>query len=128
ITNLKGYLSTYKFLKHALVVSDACETGSAFCITNSQIKDPGDCKKTDAVKNPSFQVFTSSNSESSSDESLFAETFCNFLKSNPDKCLPVERVAKKVIETVVKEQKQKPTFGIIPGLNNQNGSFYFIKN
>jgi tetratricopeptide (TPR) repeat protein len=128
ITNLKGYLSTYKFLKHALVVSDACETGSAFCISSTQIKDPGDCKKTDAVKNSSFQVFTSSNSESSSDESLFAETFCNLLKSNPDKCLPVEKVAKKVIETVEKEQKQKPTFGIIPGLNNQNGSFYFIKN
>jgi tetratricopeptide (TPR) repeat protein len=128
ITNLKGYLSTYKFLKHALVVSDACETGSAFCIANSEIKDPGDCKKIDAVKNPSFQVFTSSSSESSTDESLFAETFCNLLKSNPDKCLSVEKIAKKVVETVSKEQKQKPSFGIIPGLNNQNGSFYFIKN
>lgn len=127
ITNLKGYLSTYKFIKHTLVVSDACETGSAFCINESQIIDPGDCKKSDAVKKSSFQVFTSSNSESSSDVSIFANTFCNFLKNNPETCVPIEKITKKVVETVEKEQKQKPTFGTIPGLNHQGGSFYFIK-
>jgi hypothetical protein len=128
ITNLKGYISTYKFLKHVLVVSDACETGAAFCENNiNNIKDPGDCFKSKASQKRSAQVFTSSNTESSADESVFADSFANVLSGNTESCISIEKLVKKVGESVQKIQNQKPTFGIIPGITDENGSFYFMR-
>lgn len=128
ITNLKGYISTYNFLKHVLVISDACETGPAFCENSiKNLKDPGDCSKSQAIEKRSAQVFTSSNTESSADESIFADSFANVLSGNSEKCLSIERLVKKVQESVQKIQNQKPTFGIIPGITLEKGSFYFMR-
>ena len=127
ITNLKGYLSTYPFLKHVLVVSDACETGAAFCVELKETNDPGDCVKSDAVSRKSAQVFTSSSNEKSSDISIFNETFCSILKNSPEKCIPIERIRGHVIKSVTNIQNQVPKFGTIMGLEQDKGSFYFIK-
>lgn len=127
ITNLKGYISTYPFLKHMLVVSDACETGAAFCVESGPSADPGDCFKSDAVSRKSSQVFTSSSNEKSSDVSIFNETFCSILKNSPDKCVPIERIRQHVVKSVTNIQNQVPKFGTIMGLEHDKGSFYFIK-
>jgi tetratricopeptide (TPR) repeat protein len=127
ITNLKGYISTYKLLKHVLVVSDACETGPAFCNSDIASTDPGSCEKSDAINLTSSQVFTSSNSEQSSDISIFADSFSNILINNNLKCLSIERIKEEVTTTVNSNQKQKPKFGSITGLENKGGSFYFMK-
>lgn len=127
ITNLKGYISTYKLLKHVLVVSDACETGPAFCNSDIPSPDPGSCEKSNAVNLTSSQVFTSSNSEQSSDISIFADSFSNLLINNNFKCISIERIKEEVTSTVNSLQKQKPKFGSITGLENKGGSFYFMK-
>ena len=127
ITNLKGYISTYPFLKHVLVVSDACETGAAFCVESKETVDPGDCLKSDAVSRKSAQVFTSSSTEKSSDVSIFNETFCSILKNSPEKCIPIERIRGHVIKSVTNNQNQVPKFGTIMGLEQDKGSFYFMK-
>ena len=127
ITNLKGYISTYKLLKHVLVVSDACETGPAFCIPDVTNTEPGPCEKSNAINLTSSQVFTSSSSEQSSDISVFAETFCSILSTNETKCLSIDNIKNTVTSTVIKNQKQKPSFGKITGLEDKGGSFYFMR-
>ena len=127
ITNLKGYISTYKLLNHVLVVSDACETGPAFCNTTGAGTDPGSCETSDAINLVSSQVFTSSNTEQSSDISVFAESFCKILETNSAKCISIEKIKNEVTNAVTSSQKQKPSFGKISGLEHKGGSFYFMK-
>jgi tetratricopeptide (TPR) repeat protein len=127
ITNLKGYISTYKFLNHVLIISDACETGSAFCANENDSPDPGDCMKSDKARLQSAQVFTSSNKEKSADNSLFANIFCGILSANTDPCIPIEKIRTKVSKTVTLNQSQRPMFGHIQGLEHKGGSFYFMR-
>lgn len=126
ITSLKGYLSLYK-LRHTLVISDACETGPAFYLAMRGENIPKDCNDWEATKLKSAQVFTSSDREKASDNSIFTKTFANVLNSAPDKCISIEKIKEKVTSAVELNQKQKPKFGNISGLEDQNGTFFFIK-
>lgn len=126
ITSLKGYLSLYK-LRHTLVISDACETGPAFYLAMRGENIPKDCNDWEATKLKSAQVFTSSDKEKASDNSIFTKTFANILNNAPDKCISIEKIKDKVTSAVELNQKQKPKFGNISGLEDQNGTFFFIK-
>jgi tetratricopeptide (TPR) repeat protein len=126
ITSLKGYLSLYK-LRHTLVISDACETGPAFYLAMRGENTPKDCNDWEATKLKSAQVFTSSDREKASDNSIFTKTFANILNNAPDKCISIEKIKEKVTSAVEQNQKQKPKFGNISGLEDQNGTFFFIK-
>lgn len=126
ITSLKGYLSLYK-LRHTLVISDACETGPAFYLAMRGETIPKDCNDWEATKLKSAQVFTSSDKEKSSDNSIFTKTFANVLNNAPDRCISIEKIKEKVTSAVELNQKQKPKFGNITGLEDQNGTFFFIK-
>ncbi|MFN4930233.1 MAG: tetratricopeptide repeat protein [Bacteroidota bacterium] len=126
ITSLKGYLSLYK-LRHTLVISDACETGPAFYLAMRGENKAVDCGNWESTKLKSAQVFTSSDREKSSDNSLFTKTFANILNNAPDKCIPIEKISDKVTKAVEQNQKQRPKFGNISGLEDQNGTFFFIK-
>ena len=126
ITSLKGYLSLYK-LRHTLVVSDACETGPAFYLAMRGENKPIDCNDWENTKLKSAQVFTSSDREKASDNSIFSKTFANILVNAPDRCISIEKISEKVTSAVEQNQKQKPKFGNISGLEDQNGTFFFIK-
>jgi tetratricopeptide (TPR) repeat protein len=126
ITSLKGYLSLYK-LRHTLVVSDACETGPAFYLAMRGEPKTVDCNSWELTRLKSAQVLTSSDKEKSSDNSIFTKTFANILNNNPDRCIPIEKISEKVIPVVEQNQKQKPKFGYISGLEDENGTFFFIK-
>lgn len=126
ITSLKGYLSLYK-LRHTLVISDACETGPAFYLAMRGESKPKDCNDWEATKLKSAQVFTSTDREKASDNSIFTKTFAGILKNSPDHCISIEKISEKVTATVELSQKQKPKFGNISGLEDQNGTFFFIK-
>jgi tetratricopeptide (TPR) repeat protein len=126
ITSLKGYLSLYK-LRHTLVISDACETGPAFYLAMRGENTPKDCNDWEATKLKSAQVFTSSDREKASDNSIFTKTFANVLNNAPDKCISIEKIKEKVTSAVELNQKQKPKFGNISGLEDQSGTFFFIK-
>ena len=126
ITSLKGYLSLYK-LRHTLVVSDACETGPAFYLAMRGEPKVVDCNSWELTRLKSAQVLTSSDKEKASDNSIFTKTFANILNNNPDRCIPIEKISEKVIPVVEQNQKQKPKFGYISGLEDENGTFFFIK-
>jgi hypothetical protein len=85
------------------------------------------CDDWEVTKFKSAQVLTSSNKELSSDNSLFTQAFANTLNNNPNDCISIEAVTLKVLGIVKQNQKQTPKFGKIKGLDDENGTFFFIK-
>ncbi len=128
VNNLRAAIQSYTLLKHILVVSDACESGPAFymAMRDDEIQNKA-CDDWNVTKFKSAQVLTSSNRELSSDNSLFTQAFANTLNNNPNNCVSIEYVAQKVLGIVKQNQKQTPKFGKIKGLDDENGTFFFVK-
>ena len=126
ITSLKGYLSLYK-LRHTLVISDACETGPAFYLAMRSDPKAVNCQDWESTRLKSAQVFTSSDREKAADNSIFAKTFANILNNNPEKCIPIDKISERVTIAVEQNQKQRPKFGNISGLEDESGTFFFIR-
>jgi len=128
INSLKAAMQSYSsVITHTLVVTDACESGPTFyqaMRSGLKIRDCGDWK---ATKFKSSQVFSSAGYELASDNSQFTKTFANTLSYNPNSCIPIESIVKKVTSAVARNKQQKPQFGKIDGLADENGTFFFIK-
>jgi len=127
INNLRASMQAYTMLKHVLVISDACESGPAFYMAMRDELTPRVCDDWEVTKFRSAQVITSSDKELSSDNSLFTQAFAHTLNNNPNDCISIETVALKVMGVVKQNQRQTPKFGKIRGLDDENGSFFFIK-
>lgn len=128
INALKAGLLTYSAdLTHTLVVSDACESGPSFADVMREDPPQRKCDDWEAVQMKSSQVFSSAGYELASDHSQFTHTFANMLGNNPNTCLPIESVVAKVTEVVQKQGRQSPKFGVIAGMGDENGTFFFIK-
>lgn len=126
VNTLRASLQSYKDIVHFLVVSDACETGPAFLLAMRGSSDKS-CDNWQATKLRSAQAFTSAGFELASDVSVFTKTFAKTLKYNTDKCLPIEKVVQTVTQAVKQNQMQAPRFGKIDGINDENGTFFFIR-
>ncbi len=126
-TNLKGYLGSYKNLKHTLVVADATETGPAFYLAMRDIDKPRECGDYKATKLRSAQVLSAAEPERNNESSLFSKAFANTLSSTQDKCISIDKISDKVTLVARQNQKQKPRFGNIQDLNDENGTFFFIR-
>jgi len=74
----------------------------------------------------SSQVFSSAGYELALDNSQFTRTFANVLANSPDRCTPIESIVQKVSSAAEKSNQQKPQFGKIAGLEDENGTFFFI--
>lgn len=128
INNLKASMQSYsKGITHTLVVTDACESGPSFYQAMRSTPEERSCNDWKATKFKSSQVFSSAGYELAVDNSQFTKTFANTLASNPDACIPIETIVTKVKNVVGKGGKQKPKFGKIAGLEDENGTFFFIK-
>lgn len=129
INNLKASMQSYsKYITHTLVITDACESGPSFYQAMRSTNEVKSCNDWQATKFKSSQVFSSAGYELATDNSQFTKTFANTLVSNPDACIPIEKVVTKVSSAVQKSgAKQKPKFGKIAGLEDENGTFFFIK-
>lgn len=127
INVLRSSLQSYTALKHILVVSDACESGPAFYMAMRDELKGKTCDTWDPTKFRSAQVFTSSNKEFSSDNSLFTQAFVHTLQNNKQSCISIESIAEKVSGVVKQNLKQSPKFGKIKGLEDEDGSFFFLK-
>jgi tetratricopeptide (TPR) repeat protein len=128
INNLKAAMQSYsKFITHTLVITDACESGPSFYQAMRSTPKAKSCNDWKATKFKSSQVFSSAGYELATDNSQFTKTFANTLKSNPNSCIPIETIVIKVKNAVGKGGKQKPKFGKIAGLEDENGTFFFIK-
>jgi tetratricopeptide (TPR) repeat protein len=127
VNALKASMQSYPdFVNHTLVVTDACESGPSFYqAMRSEIVER-DCNDWEATRFKSSQVFSSAGYELAVDDSQFTRTFANVLANSPDVCVPIERIVLKVTTAVVNSNQQKPLFGNIKGLEDENGTFFFI--
>jgi tetratricopeptide (TPR) repeat protein len=126
INTLKAGMQGYAYLTHTLVVSDACESGPSFYQAMRAANDAPTCDNVQATTNKSAQVFSSAGYELASDVSQFTQTFSNTLINNKNACIPIETVVKNVSAAVANINQQKPRFGKIAGLQDENGTFFFI--
>jgi len=128
INNLKAGMQSYATeLTHTLVITDACESGPSFYEAMRSDIEVRSCDDEKAIKFKSSQVFSSAGYELASDNSQFTKTFANSLVNNSNTCLPIESIVLSVGDAVSKDNQQKPQFGNISGLEDENGTFFFIK-
>jgi len=127
ISTLKGSLQTYsKYVTHTLVVTDACESGPTFYQAMRSISEEKSCDDWRATRFKSSQVFSSAGYELALDNSQFTRTFSNALANNPNACIPIENIVSQVTLAVTKNNQQRPLFGKIAGMEDENGTFFFI--
>ena len=125
---LKASMETYmNYLTHVLVITDACESGPSFYqAMRSDIK-ARNCADWKATQFKSSQVFSSAGYELAVDDSQFTRTFVNALRGNPNTCISIDEIVSQVNKAVTQNNKQKPKFGKITGLRDEDGTFFFIK-
>jgi len=127
INTLKGSMETYmSYLTHTLVVTDACESGPSFYQAMRSDPKIRSCDDWQATQFKSSQVFSSAGYELAVDDSQFTRTFASALSNNPNACIPIEEIVMKVATAVGDNNKQKPKFGKITGLRDEDGTFFFI--
>ena len=128
INTLKASMHSYsKYVTHTLVITDACESGPTFY---QAMRSTGDenrsCDDWKDTKFKSSQVFSSAGYELAVDNSQFTKTFAGTLQNNPNACIPIEHIVEKVKDAVKNNNQQEPKFGKISGLEDENGTFFFI--
>jgi hypothetical protein len=127
INGLKAGLQGYgDVVVHTLVVSDACESGPGFYTAMRSANEAPSCDNSTVAGLKSAQVFSSAGYELAVDNSKFTSTFANTLLNNKNACVPIESIVKSVTAAVATETGQKPKFGKIQGLEDMNGTFFFI--
>jgi len=128
IANLKAAMQSYQGkLVHTLVITDACESGATFLMAMRGGEDEKRCENFELTRAKSSQVFTSAGYELASDNSQFTKTFVSCLNNNVDKCLAIDKIAKKVTVAVSAAGNQAPKFGKIKDLEDEGGTFFFIR-
>ncbi len=123
--SLRSYLQNYAQVVHMLVVTDACESGETFI--SARRDSPSTCDDWEKTKFKSAQVVTSAGFELASDNSQFATVFSGSLTNNPEPCIAIDKVYKKIESAFEISGKQKPKFGVIKNVPDDAGSFFFIK-
>jgi tetratricopeptide (TPR) repeat protein len=128
INNLKAAMQSYAGkLVHTLVITDACESGATFLMAMRGGEDEKRCDNFELTRAKSSQVFTSAGYELASDNSQFTKTFANCLNNNVETCLPIEKITKKVTAAVSAAGNQAPKFGKIKDLEDEGGTYFFIR-
>jgi len=127
INSLKAGLQGYSdVVIHTLVVSDACESGPGFYSSSRSANEAPTCDNARVAGAKSAQVFSSAGYELAVDNSKFTATFANTLINNRNACIPIETIVKSVTAAVATDNRQKPKFGRIQGLEDMLGTFFFI--
>jgi tetratricopeptide (TPR) repeat protein len=127
INALKASMQSYaNYVTHVLVITDACESGPSFYQAMRSDPTVKSCDDWQATRFKSSQVFSSAGYQLAVDNSQFTKTFANSLVNNPNACIPIESIVAKVTTAVVKNNQQKPQFGKIAGLEDEDGTFFFM--
>lgn len=129
INSLRASMQSYsQYITHTLVVTDACESGPSFYQAMRSELTERSCNDVTATKFKSSQVLSSAGYELASDQSQFTKTFASSLTYNSNDCIPIESIVIKVTEAVRNNAaNQTPKFGKINGLEDENGTFFFIR-
>ena len=127
VNSLKASMQSYtNYVTHVLVVTDACESGPSFyaAMRGAKKRECGDYTPT---KFKSSQVFSSAGSELAADNSPFTKTFAKSLDYNTNSCIAIDNIVISVTESIGQGTKQSPKFGKIQGLDDEDGTFFFMK-
>ena len=128
LNTLRASMETYmNYLTHVLVITDACESGPSFYQAMRSELKPRNCTDWRATQFKSSQIFSSAGYELAVDDSQFTRTFANTLRGNPNTCIAIEEIVTQVTKAVAQNNQQKPKFGKITGLKDEDGTFFFIK-
>lgn len=120
-------MQSYQNIVHTLVITDACESGPAFYLAMRDTPKEKRCENWEETKFKSAQVLSSAGYELAADNSQFTRTFSSSLNNNPDGCISIEKIAEKVATAVKQTAAQAPKLGKISGLEDEGGSFFFMK-
>jgi len=127
INALKASMQSYPdYLDHTLVITDACESGPSFYQAMRSGLQERSCEDWESTLFKSSQVFSSAGYELALDNSQFTKTFANALVNNPGTCIPIEKIVQKVTAAVGNGNRQEPQFGKISGLEDEDGTFFFL--
>lgn len=127
INTLKASILSYMSnLKHILIISDACETGESFYTAMRSSNEDKLCDDKKATEFKSAQVVSSAGYELASDNSLFTKIFAKSLIYNNNVCISIESIVKNITKSTI-SQKQKTIFGKISGVEDENGTFFFVR-
>jgi tetratricopeptide (TPR) repeat protein len=127
VNSLKAFMQSYTaYVTHVLVVTDACESGPSFyaAMRGTKKRECGDYAPT---KFKSSQVFSSAGYELAADNSPFTKTFAKSLDYNTNSCIAIDNIVISVTESIGQGTKQSPKFGKIQGLEDEDGTFFFMK-
>lgn len=128
INQLKAGLQGFsKFLTHTLVITDACESGPSFFQAMRGTDADRRCDDYTATAFKSSQVFSSAGYELASDNSQFTKTFAKSLQGNVNYCIPIDQIVDNVNDAADRSNQQKAQFGTIQGMEDENGTFFFVK-
>jgi len=128
LNTLRASMETYmNFLTHVLVITDACESGPSFYQAMRSEVRPRNCADWRATQFKSSQIFSSAGYELAIDDSQFTRTFASALRGNPNTCISIEEIVLHVTRAVTQNNQQKPRFGKITGLKDEDGTFFFVK-
>lgn len=128
LNTLKASMETYmNYLTHVLVIADACESGPGFYQATRSDLIVRSCTDWRATQFKSSQVYSSAGLELAVDDSQFSRTFANTLHANPNACIAIEEIVMQVTKAVSHNNQQKPRFGKITGLKDEDGTFFFVK-
>jgi len=128
LNTLKASMETYmNYLTHVLVITDACESGPSFYQAMRTELKPRNCADWRATQFKSSQIFSSAGYELAVDDSQFTRTFASTLKGNPNTCISIEEIVLQVTKAVTQNNQQRPRFGKVTGLKDEDGTFFFVK-
>jgi hypothetical protein len=126
INSLKGWLQTYSSITHTLLITDACESGPTFFQAMRASLKERSCDDWQATRLKSSQVFSSAGYELAQDNSQFTKTFATLLSGNPNACMDIQSIVLKISSSMPANSMQKPKFGKIAGLVDEDGTFFFV--
>jgi tetratricopeptide (TPR) repeat protein len=128
INNLKAAMQSYSNeITHTLVITDACESGPTFYQAMRAMGGKRSCDDPQATRFRSSQVFSSAGYELAADNSQFTKAFAKALEVNESSCLSIDEVVQTVTNAVKGNKQQSPQFGKIAGLEDENGTFFFMR-
>lgn len=128
INHLREALLAYsEHLKHTLVITDAGESGPTFYQAMRSIPQNRHCDEITVTRYSSSQTIVSSGYGFAPEPSVFTRTFATLLTHNINPCLPVENIVNQLIMAASRNNQPIPRFGKITGMQDEGGTFFFIK-
>jgi hypothetical protein len=111
-------------VKHALLVTDACFSGSIFVARSINFNTSLAIKK--LYEMPSRKAMTSGSLTEVPDQSIFVKYFIDRLIHNEEKTLSAEQLFSSFRIAVINNSDVLPQYGVIKNVGDEGGEFIFI--